>query len=629
MKTLLENKILRHSYEYYVLSKPTISDKEFDDLYQELSDKYPESEVLSQVGNDLQEGFPKGKHLIVMGSQAKLKTKEQFNDWKRTKSIQFPLVGQLKLDGISIELQYEKGVLISALTRGNSVVGDEVYSNVSQMQGIPKEINEDFTGAVRGEVLMRKSLFDRKYKPQGFANPRNLASGMAKNKFGENCEDLTVVCYDVVSLDKHTILNSEQEIVTFLKYNNFLNVETNFKLNSVDEVFNYASEIQKRREEIEFAIDGVVIKEYTLDDEDKKKVRPDKQRALKWEDVGVRTTLRDVEWSRSGTTYTPIAIFDTVEIEGSQVSKASLANESFIYSLDLAINDKILVTKRNMIIPKVESVVERPSNRMKINFPMFCSVCGQMLQKEEKRLYCNNPECPGLGEHRISKWLAVLDVKGFGTELQQHLFNNNFYSIIDLYDKDKVENAYSKTNLKANYNKAFTNLYSIKKIPLSKFFAGFDIEGIGESLIKNVIEAGYDTPLEIMGMSPINLFGVPNFSDERIVKLLAGLKLISDEARTLIEQNYFEITCKKLEIDEDGGGYLEGKTFCITGKLERGTRKELTVMIENAGGKFSSSVSNGLNYLVINDLDSQSSKAVKARKLGIDMISEKQLFEMF
>ena len=625
MKTLLENKVLRHSYEYYVLSKPTISDKEFDDLYQELKNKYPESEVLNQVGNDLKEGFPKGNHLITMGSQDKIKTPEQFSNWVRTKDIKFPLIGQLKLDGISIELQYQKGILISALTRGNSVIGDEIYSNVSKMEGVPLYIDTNFTGSIRGEVLMSHIIFNKDYKPKGFANPRNTASGIAKSKYGENCADLSVMCYDVVSIDKKVDFITQQQLIAFLKENKFSAVPTNFMLRSEEDIFKFATSMLENREFLDFSIDGVVIKEQVINLTDAQKVRPDKQRALKWEDVGVETTLREVEWSRSGTVYTPIAIFDMVEIEGSNVSRASLANESLILDLGLAINDKILVTKRNMIIPKVERVIERPINRYDIEIPQICSCCGSRLSQGVRKLYCSNPECSGLGEHRISKWLSVLDVKGFGTEMRNHLFANGFHSVIDLYDKEKVENALSKTNLKANYNKAFTNLYLIKKIPLAKFFAGFDIEGLSESLFNNVIEAGFDTPSKIMSLDPINLFGVPNFSDERIMKLIEGIKIIKEEVKTLIDLGQFEVTCKKPEIIEGG---LDGKSICITGKLERGTRKELTTLIEKNGGHFSSSVKNGLDYLVINDTNSQSSKAVKARKLGIDMITETELFEM-
>lgn len=626
MKTMLENKILRHSYEYYVLSKPTISDKEFDDLYQELKDKYPESEVLNQVGNDLKEGFPKGKHLITMGSQDKIKTSDQFKNWVRTKNIEFPLVGQLKLDGISVELQYQKGLLVSALTRGDSIIGDEIYSNVSQMAGIPKNIDSKFTGAVRGEVLMGHKIFEERYKPKGFANPRNTASGIAKSRYGENCKDLTVICYDAFSIDQKVLFHSQKDIINFLADNFFLPVDSVFHLASEEQVFEFAAYILERRKVINFSIDGIVIKENKIDLQDSKKVRPDKQRALKWEDVGVETVLRDIEWSRSGTVYTPIAIFDSVEIEGSIVSRASLANESLIKDLELAIGDTILVSKRNMIIPKIEKVLERPENRKEIEIPQICECCGNLLVRDEKKLYCSNSECPGLGEHRISKWLSVLDVKGFGTEMRNHLFENGFHSIIDLYDSSKVDYALYKTNLKANYKKAFANLYSVKEIPLSKFFAGFDIDGIGESLIKNIIENGNDTPSKIMDSTPLNLFGTPNFSDERITKFIEGIKLIREEAEALINLGYFKVTCEKPEVV---GGRLDGKSICITGKLEKGTRKELITLIEKSGGHFSSSVKKELDYLVINDRESQSSKAVKARNLEIKMISENELFEMF
>lgn len=632
-KTFLENKIKRHSYEYYTLSSPTISDSEFDLLYDELKANYPDSELLSSVGSDLKEGFPKGRHLIKMGSQEKIKTSVQLHDWIKRKNIQFPVVIEYKLDGISIELQYQDGVLVSALTRGDSEVGDEIYSNVIKMRGVPNRLhNKAFTGAVRGEVLMDYDTFNRKYKDQGFANPRNLASGIAKSKFGENCSDLTVLCYDIQSLTDEYFFETEIDKLCFLSKETF-EVAPFYLLAEKDDILEVSDSIHRERKnnEIRFAIDGIVIKQNRVDESDLKKIRPDTQRAFKWEDEGVETVLREIEWSRSGTTYTPIAIFDQVEIEGTQVSRASLANESLIRDLDLAIGDSILVTKRNMIIPKIEEVLHRPSDRVEIEVPIFCYCCGESLVREEKKIYCKNMNCPGKAEHRLAKWLYLLDVKGFGLALQEHLFANGIHDIADLYNQTLVQEAYENTNLKANFKKAFDELYSIKKISLAKFFAGFDIEGLGEKIFENLIEAGYDDIYKILSLKevPVESFSaIQNFGTERARILKDGLQELYETILYTYDFLYSMNIFLEEKKEEKVLGSLSGKRICVTGKLENFSRKEIDEFIQKNGGISDSGVNKNTDILVTNDQTSGSSKLKAAEKFGTKIINEKELMEL-
>jgi DNA ligase (NAD+) len=515
-KILLENQIKRYNYEYYVLGESSISDVQFDKLYDELKEEFPESEVLNSVGNDMKNGFPKAEHLMVMGSQEKIKSEKQLSDWVERKNIQFPVILEWKYDGISIELQYENGAFVSAVTRGDSRIGDEISHNVKKMHGVPMTLEDlCFTGSVRGEIVLSRHVFKEKYADD-FANPRNLASGMAKSKEGKGCEDLTVISYDVNSLSR--TFDTEEEKFFFLKDNGFY-LFNYIEASSVQEILKIADFYRGQRESFNFSIDGVVIKQNKIDHEDMKNIRPDTQRAFKWEDEGEDTVLRHVEWSRSGITYTPIAIFDPIEIEGSTVSRASLANESLIKDLNLAIGDTILVTKRNMIIPKIEKVISRPFNRVQIDPPTICSCCGDYLVRDNKKLYCPNESCPGRSEHRIGKWLSLMGIKGFGSALQEHLFDNGFHDIKDLYDEELIKKAYDATNLKVNFEKAFNQLHSIKKISLSKFMAGFDIDGIGERIFENIINSGYDSLSKILSIADTNeedLLKIEGIGIERI-----------------------------------------------------------------------------------------------------------------
>lgn len=627
-QTLLENQIKRYSYEYYVLGKPSISDAQFDKIYDELKSEYPNSEVLQTVGNDVVDGFPKAKHLMVMGSQEKIKTEEQLKDWISKKNIQFPVVAEWKLDGISIELQYKKGIFVSAVTRGDSKIGDEISSNVVKMQGVPKKIDPSFTGAVRGEILMDKNIFKEKYS-NDFANPRNLASGIAKSKEGSNCEDLTVVCYDVFDMNEVHKFRVESDKKLFLSLEQFI-VVGSFDCHDIQEILRVTNSFKERREFYDYAVDGVVLKQDIIDFEDRKNLRPDKQRAFKWEDEGVETILRHVEWSRSGTTYTPIAIFDTITIEGTEVSRASLANESLIHDLDLAIGDTVLVTKRNMIIPKIESVTKRPMNRIQIDPPITCECCGEYLIRDNKKLYCNNQKCPGRSEHRIGKWLSLLDVKGFGSALQEHLFANGFHDITDLYDKDLVNAARQATSLQANFDKAFKQLWSIKSISLSKFMAGFDIEGLGEKIFDNIVNSGYDTLEKILSIKDDELSKVEGIGSERISILR---KSLVDLKETILETKAFlEMSGTLIEemraIKETVSSPISGMKICVTGKLEKFTRKEIEKFIQDNGGISVSGVSKDTDILVTNDITSGSSKLKNAEKFGTRIISENDLINL-
>lgn len=630
-RKLLENQVKRHNYDYYVLGKPSLPDIEFDALYEKLEKFYPESDVLKNVGNDMKEGFPKAEHLITMGSQEKLKSLKEIEDWTVKKEVQFPISVQWKYDGISIELQYENGQLKSAVTRGNGKIGDEILSNVLKMQNVPKklEATKNFSGSIRGEIVISFSTFNSKYANK-FANPRNLASGIAKNKTGKNCEDLTIICYDAFSSENPFIFNTESEKNVFIISNGFLSFK-DIKANSSKELFEIAQKFESQKKTFDYPIDGVVFKQELVSITDFDKLKPDFQRAYKWEDLGKETVLREIEWSRSGTIYTPIAIFDPIELEGTTVTRASLANESLIKDLDLAIKDTIYVTKRNMIIPKIEKVIKRPSNRVIINPLKKCECCGQLLIREDKKLYCSNFKCPGRQERRLSKWLDELNVKGFGNVLRKHLFKYGIREIIDLYDNEKVIASRELTNLRSNFEKSFKSLYSIKEIPLANFMAGFDIDGLGKRIFDNIIEAEFNTLEKILSIPEKTNIEIPNMGEERISSLKAGIEENKEDMLNLVEKlKEFDIKLVEKEQTEQIEetqllSPIYGKKICVTGKLNKFTRKEIEAFIIKYGGILASSVNKNTDILIANDQNSQSSKMKAAKKFKTKILSEHEL----
>ena len=419
--------------------------------------------------------------------------------------------------------------------------------------------------------------------------------------------------------------------IDFLKKNDF-NIFPRKYAKNINEIFTIANEFKLQRSEFNFPVDGVVIKQYKVLFSDMDKTRPDAQRAYKWEDEGVETTLREIEWSRSGTTYTPIAIFDSILIEGSTVSRASLANESLIHDLDLAIGDKILVTKRNMIIPKIEEVLERPETRTEIQYPEYCTCCGEKLTRDDKKLYCSNLDCSGRSEHQIAKWLGIMNTKGFGISLQEHLFNTGIHEIIDLYDDEKVAYSKSQTNLKENFTKAFKSLYSVKEIPTASFLGGFDIDGLGRRMFESVIASGYNDVYDIMQLTHIEReeIKIANMGNERISQLQKGLEENKEKMLKLI----LKLHTKNIELIENikdvslDGHQLSGQQVCVTGKLNKMTRKEINNFIILHGGIVASGVNKNTSILVTNDALSGSSKTKAAEKFGTRVISEEDLYNL-
>ncbi len=634
-REVLEKKILEAQKAYYEDSNPIMTDKEFDELYDKLKKEFPESSILKSVGDDKKEGFEKAPHNMIIGSQEKFNTEEGLKNWIRTKNIQFPIFVEYKLDGLSVEIQYEEGVLKKAITRGNGYIGDDITENVKKMRGVkevlPNRIGRlfKFTGSLRGEILMEKTTFREKYKYQGFSNPRNLASGIAKSKEGKNCSDLVVVFYDAFfegnPLRNEKPFRNEYEILEFLK--DIPVFVTHYKsVFSVEELLQYRRTVDKNLYDFEF--DGLVLKQFEKVKSDLERLRPEYQRAFKWKDEGKETIVKDVIWNRQGSTYTPVAILEPTKLDGSIVSRASLGNVTIIQDLNLKIGDRVYITKRGSIIPKIEYVIKSSFKNRHPYPPTSCEVCGGHLYLENgKILRCSNTICPGKNEHRIKKWIDVLEVKGFGEVLLNTVFSLGVEKISDLYEETLLQKVLDSTSLKEATMKAFKDLYSKKEIPLEKFIAGFDIEGIGEKLIKPVVYLEKFNTLEKLSESTIEEFKeLEQFNYSRAQVLFVSLLSLKEDMYKVIE--YIDITNPRIDdslLTEDFKS-LSNLKICITGKLTE-PRKEIEKRIVENGGTPVSSVNSKTDILVCNDFESKSSKMKKAKELNKEIWSEEKLFE--
>ncbi|HOO01826.1 MAG TPA: NAD-dependent DNA ligase LigA [Rectinema sp.] len=617
--------LIRHHQELYYNGEPEISDEEFDALWDELASIDPANPIIASIGADRSDRWPKYRHRMIMGSLSKASDPESFLAWAA--KVRYPLyLVQYKLDGASIELQYDEGGFARAVTRGDGVIGDDITPNAVRMNGVPNRLPEPFTGSVRGEVLMSKRVHASKYSDK--ANCRNAANGLMKRKDGQGVEDLDIVCYDAVGrLPTGEAFSTEREKIAWLKRMGF-NVVPTIECKSPEEIIVYRAKIMELRPTLEYDIDGLVVKGDRIDFEDMNKMRPELQIAFKFSPEEAVTTLIAVEWSESGTTVTPIGIVEPVRLAGTTVQRANLANPGIIRSMDLRIGSKVVITKRGEIIPKIESLVENPKDAIPIPIPSHCSLCGAGLIDEDTRLYCPNPECPGKAYHRLEKWLSVIDIKDIGSTLLKRLFEaKRVVRIPDLYSLT-IDDLISFERIgRKSAQKILRNIRERNEVSLSQFIAGFDIEGIGLLMAEKLIEAGYDTLDKILAASPADFEKIAGFAEISAKTLYEGLRLVEEDMRKLVDSGYVRIR-PPLPKTQRTANPVSGNSFCFTGELRSMKRSEAEKLVREKGGIIKSSVTKDLDYLVTNDPSSGSEKNRKARELSIKIIDEEQFLEM-
>ena len=433
--TELESLIKKYQKSYYD-GEGEISDAEFDKLWDELKELDPKNPILSKVGAD-SGNFAKVQHVMPMGSQEKAANPEQFLEWAGKHVYEEYLV-EYKLDGASLELQYEHGMLKRAVTRGDGVVGDDITQNAKKMQGVyPALLMDgnviDYTGGIRGEVIMTHEVHEKYFSDK--ANCRNAANGLMKRKDGEGSEYLTLIVYDALATDGQTFFKTEKEKIKFLMDLGFKVVKLVICKNPQRVIDYRAKVMEDRKNIIPYDIDGLVVKEDVINFEDASRARPDRQIAFKFSLEEAVSTLREVEWSISGSTYTPVAIFDEVELNGTKVQRASLANPDTMRALGVAIGSHVVVVKRGEIIPKIENVVEEKDLvTTPIPFPTICECCKTPLIDEGSRLYCPNKGCEKRVLHQLLKFQQVVDIRDLGETLITELFKTKkVTSISDIY----------------------------------------------------------------------------------------------------------------------------------------------------------------------------------------------------
>ena len=364
----LENKIKEAQKEYYA-GHPLISDAEFDGLWDTLQNLYPDSELLSEVGSDLEEseGFEKVELKSLMGSQSKANTAEEMEKFISENGNTY--METYKLDGSSAELYYENGKFIRGCSRGNGVIGVDYTKNISKMGGVVKSLSIPYTGVIKGEIVLSQKNKDKYFSE--FKNKRNAATGIYHRLNGEDCEKLDFIAWDAFPTNEENYFSTQEELFKFLENEKFKvtphklwkNLTGEKSVNRIHEV--WESELPN----YDYDCDGLVWKKNEIDWEDlKTNERPKSQIALKPAKVFAESIVTDIKWNVVNGTITPVIQFNPVDIQGSTITQASGYNVSFLEEMKLEIGDKVLITRAGAIIPLIAKNVSKNIYNSKVNF---------------------------------------------------------------------------------------------------------------------------------------------------------------------------------------------------------------------------------------------------------------------
>lgn len=642
----------KYSYDYYVEDNPQISDTEYDTLYKQLEkleEKYPEyileNSPTQRVGDKILDEFEKITHKVPMLSLSNTFSTEDLRDFDTRISKLVPgqdveYICELKIDGLAISIKYENGKLVSAATRGDGSVGEDVTENIKTIFSIPKVLKDNRTFEVRGEVyLPRKSFELLNAEREGnnevlFANPRNAAAGSLRQLDSKITAKrrLSAFIYSIVGDD--SIVSQENALNAASEYN--LPVNPNFKLcKNIDEVIEYINYWTDHKKDLPYDIDGIVIKVNSYDTQEEvgyTQKSPRWATAYKFPEEELATKLLDVELSvgRTGI-ITPVAILDPIVISGSTVSKASLHNKDIIDELDIHIGDMVVVKKAGEIIPKVVRVIKelRSTDSDKYIMPEICPSCGQQTYTKENDPFtrCKNPDCPDQNIRRIIHFASrdALNIEGLGDKVVTTLYEKGIIAhTIDLFSLEREK----LISLDRMGEKSVDNLLSAiensKQSSLDKVIFALGILNVGKKAGKILAEK-YLNLSNLMNATLdelVNLADIGQITAESILDYLSdenNIKFINDLIKVGMNPQY-EIQ----EVNTDN--IFSGKTVVLTGKLVELTRNEAKEYLEKYGAKVTGSVTSKTDLVIAGE--KAGAKLAKAEQLEIRVINEEEFANM-
>ena len=642
----------KYSYDYYVEDNPQISDTEYDTLYKQLEkleENHPEyileNSPTQRVGDRVLDEFEKITHKVPMLSLSNTFSTEDLRDFDARISKLVPgqnveYICELKIDGLAISIKYENGKLVSAATRGDGSVGEDVTENIKTIFSIPKVLKDKRTFEVRGEVYLPRKSFkllnsERESNNEVlFANPRNAAAGSLRQLDSKITAKrrLSAFIYSIVGDD--SIVSQENALNTAKEYN--LPVNPNFKLcKNIDEVIDYINYWTEHKKNLPYDIDGIVIKVNSYSTQEEvgyTQKSPRWATAYKFPEEELATKLLDVELSvgRTGI-ITPVAILDPIVISGSTVSKASLHNKDIIEELDIHIGDMVVVKKAGEIIPKVVRVIRelRTEDSTKYTMPNTCPSCGQQTYTKENDPFtrCKNPDCPDQNIRRIIHFASrdALNIEGLGDKVVTTLYEKGIIAhTIDLFSLEREKLISLDRMGEKSVDNLLNAIENSKQSSLDKVIFALGILNVGKKAGKILAEK-YLSLSNLMNATLdelVNLDDVGQITAESILDYLSdenNIKFINDLIKVGMNPQY-----EVQEVNTDN--IFAGKTVVLTGKLVELTRNEAKEYLEKYGAKVTGSVTSKTDLVIAGE--KAGSKLAKAEQLGIRVINEEEFANM-
>jgi DNA ligase (NAD+) len=615
----LEGLISKARDEYHNKT-PTVEDAVYDAWVDELSDLNAVSYYLKAVGSPPVSEWVKVKHIHPMGSLNKVNTFDEMSEWIATYAPGEELLISEKLDGISVSARYVDGKLIQALTRGDGKIGEDITVNVARMQGVPDRIPRKTTCLVRGEIIIRKSDFEGHFKAN-YANTRNAASGISKRYDGQSCEHLSVLFYKVLGGPK---LETEADQFRFIESMGFSTPGWSLlkmlpgSRTPLDVWVEYH---ESKRSNLNWDIDGLVItvndtgKQFLLGERD---MRPLGAVAFKFAPATRESILRSITWQTGGTgRITPVANFDPVNLLGAQISNASLYNWRYINTLKVDVGAKVLISRANDVIPRLESVISGVGTIA--SPPSTCPSCGAGVVTEGEFHICpNKDECPAQVVGRLSQWLTNLGILEWGDILLEKLTASGLVkSIPDLYRLTVEQMAGLDRMGVTSATKALGLLNEKKVLPLELLLGSLCIPGVAQSTIRLLMDSGYD---DIHKLRELNVVTLSKIKGIGPIKAGVIAKWVKENSQIVDELGQVGV-----RVQDPIRGKFSGMYFCFTGTMTN-KREDLEQMVRDNGGEVKGSVTKKLTYLVM--ADTGTSKASKARKYGTKCISEEEFLAL-
>lgn len=639
--------INKASYEYYVLDTPSITDQEYDDYYNELlnlEEKYPEykreDSPTNRVGGDVLDKFEKVTHAHPMLSFDDIFNAEEIIsfDERIRKTIDNPSYTlEPKMDGLSGSLIYENGILVRGATRGDGVTGEDITINIKTIKSVPLRLTENINIEVRGEIYMSKASFEkanierRKNKEPEFANPRNAAAGSIRQLDSKITakRNLDFMAYFIPNPEDYG-LKTQTESLNYLRKLGFV---TNHKLNkrtkNVSEIIDFIDDLSKKRKDLPYNIDGVVLKVDNLNDEKKLGFTSRVPRwgiAYKFPAEEVLTTLKEIKFTvgRTGK-ITPNAIFSPVHVDGSVVTKATLHNSDYCIDKDVRVGDVISIRKAGDVIPEVVEVKLERRKDDSVPFKMIesCPMCNTKLVRKDANHYCINEHCPSRKIEGLIHFSSrdAMYIEGFGDRIIEDFYNMNylrnvddFYTLYKYKDELKTLEGFGEKSIE----NLLDSIEKSKSNSLERLIFALGIRYVGKKTAKilaiyyktmdNFIKAEYDELKSINDIGEVIAKSIVDyFSVEKNINLIDRLKNLG------INMRY---TGRDINTTNEK---INGKTFVITGTLSK-PRDEIKEVLENLGANVTGSVTKKTDYVIVGE--NPGSKYDKAKSLGISILSE-------